>query len=72
MYTLGIDADQCCGGRVTVFLEYVGSHARAVVFGAGHVARALFTALDAAPFELVIVESERSGTRLSDTRACGA
>ncbi len=56
VYTLGIDADQCCGGRVTVFLEYVGSHARAVVFGAGHVARALFTALDAAPFELVIVD----------------
>jgi xanthine dehydrogenase accessory factor len=55
-YTLGTDADQCCGGRVTVFLEYVGSRARAVVFGAGHVARALFTALDAASFELVIVD----------------
>lgn len=55
-YTLGKDADQCCGGRVTVFLEYVGTRRRAVVFGAGHVAAALYKALDMAPFEVVVVD----------------
>ncbi len=55
-YTLGKDADQCCGGRVTVFFEYVGSRQRAVVFGAGHVALALSKTLETAPFELVIVD----------------
>lgn len=55
-YTLNTDADQCCGGRMTVFLEYVGSRRRAVVFGAGHVATALVKALETAPFELVVVD----------------
>lgn len=55
-YTLGRDADQCCGGRVTVFLEYVGCRQRAVLFGAGHVASALATTLERAPFELVVVD----------------
>ena len=59
-YTLGTDADQCCGGRVTVFLEYVGTCQRAVVFGAGHVAQALVKTLETAPFELVIVDERTS------------
>lgn len=55
-FTLGRDADQCCGGRLSVFLEYVGSRQRAVVFGAGHVATALSRTLETAPFELVVVD----------------
>ena len=58
-FTLGRDADQCCGGRVTVFLEYVGPRQRVVIFGAGHVAKALAVTLEGAPFGLVVVDDRR-------------
>jgi xanthine dehydrogenase accessory factor len=58
-FTLGRDADQCCGGRVTVFLEYVGPRQRVVIFGAGHVAKALAVTLAGAPFGLVVVDDRR-------------
>jgi xanthine dehydrogenase accessory factor len=63
-FVLGSDADQCCGGVVEVFIEYHGRPARVVVFGAGHVAQALYDLLaptadsksDAASLGVVIVD----------------
>ncbi len=55
-YTLGKDADQCCGGRVTVFIEYIGPRQRLVVFGAGHVAQELVGLVSGSPFEIVVAD----------------
>lgn len=55
-FVLGADADQCCGGTMDVFFEYHGRPSRLVVFGAGHVAHALYEILSASPFEFVVVD----------------
>lgn len=53
---LHTDADQCCGGTMEVFYEYCGPRQRLVVFGAGHVARALIDTLAPAAIETVVVD----------------
>lgn len=55
-FVLGSDADQCCGGTMDVFFEYIGPRQRVVIFGAGHVAREVHDVLESAPLELVIVD----------------
>ena len=55
-YVLGTDADQCCGGTMDVFFEYVGTRERIVIFGAGHVSYELAKLLEAAPARTVIVD----------------
>jgi xanthine dehydrogenase accessory factor len=50
------DADQCCGGTMDVFYEYCGPRQRLVVFGAGHVAKALIDALAPAAIETIVVD----------------
>ena len=55
-YTLGADADQCCGGTMDVFFEYVGPRRTVVLFGAGHVAFEVARLLEAAPVRTVIVD----------------
>lgn len=55
-FVLGADADQCCGGVVEVYIEYHGRHCRAVIFGAGHVSRALHDLLRDGPMELIVVD----------------
>ncbi len=55
-FTLGADADQCCGGIMEVFLEYVGPRQRLLIFGAGHVSRELGALLDSAGLELIIAD----------------
>ena len=55
-FVLGAEAEQCCGGVMDVFLEYVGPRARLVVFGAGHVGAALARVMDGTGVELVIVD----------------
>ncbi len=40
-FSLLQDADQCCGGAMEVFVEYIGPRGRVVLFGAGHVAMEL-------------------------------
>ncbi|MCA9309685.1 MAG: xanthine dehydrogenase accessory protein XdhC [Phycisphaerales bacterium] len=55
-YVLGADADQCCGGTIDVFFEYVGARQTVVLFGAGHVAHEIARLLDPAPVRLVIVD----------------
>jgi len=55
-FVLGAEADQCCGGVMEVFFEFVGARQRVVIFGAGHVAAALVELLNGAALEVVIVD----------------
>lgn len=55
-YTLGADADQCCGGVMEVFFEFHGPSRRVVLFGAGHVSEKVASMLRDAPLELVVVD----------------
>jgi xanthine dehydrogenase accessory factor len=58
------DLGMCCGGEMRVFFERVLGTERLVVFGAGHVGRALCTAASAAGFDVTVVdEREKLTTR---------
>jgi len=55
---LAKDAGPCCGGVVTVLLEYIpASSPRVVIFGAGHVVQALVTILAELPLQLDVIDS---------------
>ena len=55
---LAKDAAQCCGGVVTVLLEYMpASLPQIVIFGAGHVAQALVSILAELPLRLDVIDS---------------
>ncbi|MGP9822392.1 xanthine dehydrogenase accessory protein XdhC [Salinarimonas sp. NSM] len=57
-FPLGASLGQCCGGSVSVLLEtHPGCEQRLVVFGAGHVARALITVLGQLPWRVTWVDS---------------
>ena len=53
---LTTELGMCCGGRMTLFLESIAAAERLVVFGAGHIGRALSPAAAAAGFEVTIVD----------------
>jgi xanthine dehydrogenase accessory factor len=50
------DLGMTCGGHMTVFVDVLGSRERLIVFGAGHVARALAPAAAALDFHVVVVD----------------
>lgn len=50
------DLGMCCGGRTEVYVEPVGARDRIVVYGAGHVARALAPVLVALDFRVTVVD----------------
>lgn len=56
-FVLGSDADQCCGGVMEVFLEYHGTPAHLVIFGAGHVAHALCECLGFSSLSITVVDN---------------
>ncbi|PSF13284.1 xanthine dehydrogenase accessory protein XdhC [Marinobacter fuscus] len=57
-FPLGASLGQCCGGSVAVLLEaQPGSDARLVVFGAGHVSKALLTIMGELPWQIIWVDS---------------
>lgn len=57
-FPLGASLGQCCGGSVSVLLEArPGSEQALVVFGAGHVARALMTIMAELPWRITWVDS---------------
>lgn len=57
-FPLGASLGQCCGGSVSVLMEgQRGSDARLVVFGAGHVAKALMTIMGQLPWQVTWVDS---------------
>lgn len=52
-YPLGASLGQCCGGQVSVLYEYFAARGpRLLVFGAGHVARALIPILAELPLRI--------------------
>tara|TARA_R110001599_G_scaffold132184_3_gene308687 strand:- start:1818 stop:2678 length:861 start_codon:yes stop_codon:yes gene_type:complete len=61
-FPLGASLGQCCGGSVSILMEgQRGSDARLVVFGAGHVARALMTIMGQLPWRVTWVDSREDG-----------
>ena len=57
-YPLGATLGQCCGGHVSVLFEYfAGASKNLLVFGAGHVAKALIPILGELPLKVVWVDS---------------
>ncbi len=68
-FVLGAESEQCCGGRMDVLYEYVGPARRLVLFGAGHVSKALVDVLQGGGCEIHIVD-DRS-TWNSDERFLG-
>jgi xanthine dehydrogenase accessory factor len=57
-FSLGASLGQCCGGSVQVFLEpWISSTPPIVVFGAGHVGKALVYLLEGLPHPLIWVDS---------------
>lgn len=55
-YVLCREMGQCCGGRCTVFFEPAPRRKTVTVFGAGHVGRALASALDGMDLEVLVVD----------------
>ena len=57
-YPLGATLGQCCGGEVSVLFEYFAAVGKSVlVFGAGHVAKALVPLLAELPLRVTWVDS---------------
>jgi len=50
------DLGMCCGGRMEVYIEPLTPRERVVLFGAGHVARALAPVLVGLDFDVVVVD----------------
>jgi xanthine dehydrogenase accessory factor len=74
-FALASDADQCCGGALDVFYEYHGAPRRLIIFGAGHVSRALADLLRPSSLEIVIVDDRpewNSPKRFPAARRIGA
>lgn len=45
-----------CGGKVSLFYEFIGAKEHIYLFGAGHVSQALATVLKTMPFHLVVID----------------
>jgi len=56
-YTLCREMGQCCGGKVTMFLEPLGRKKAVHIFGAGHVSRALADTLNGLDIEVVVYDA---------------
>ncbi len=72
-FALGPDLGQCCGGRVTLSFERVTAEARlekavatpVLLFGAGHVGRALVLALAPLPFNVRWIDPRKEAFPLA-------
>lgn len=49
-----------CGGVVTFFYEFIGAKNRVVIFGAGHVAKALAYILDTLRFHVTVIDNRKA------------
>ena len=57
-YPLGASLGQCCGGQVSVLYEHFAAQGQAMlVFGAGHVAKALIPVLAELPLRITWIDS---------------
>ncbi len=59
-FTLGTEAEQCCGGVMEVLIEYLGPRQRVVLFGGGHVSHELVRLLRSSALEIVVVDDRDS------------
>ncbi len=48
-----------CGGRATLYFEYVGTKEKVYLFGAGHVGQALANVLNTLDFKIVVVDDRK-------------
>jgi len=55
-YPLCLEANQCCGGLVEVFIETVHAGPHLLLFGAGHVAQAVAKVLEGTPFVVHMID----------------
>ena len=58
-FTLDIEKgklDMMCGGKLDVYIEPILPHARLIIFGAGHITRALAPLMQTAGFQVSVVE----------------
>ncbi|GKX30039.1 xanthine dehydrogenase accessory factor [Vallitalea longa] len=56
-----------CGGRVTLFYEYIGVKAKVYIFGAGHVGQALTKVLSKMNFYITVIDDRKD---IYDTVEC--
>ncbi len=49
-----------CGGKVTLFYEFIGAMSRVYLYGAGHVSRALGRVLKTMPFHLSVIDDREA------------
>lgn len=49
----------CCGGTVSVFIEFLLKPARLYIFGSGHVGRALARMASALPFDVYLIDGRK-------------
>ncbi|MBC9245835.1 xanthine dehydrogenase accessory protein XdhC [Paracoccus sp. 11-3] len=67
---LGPEIGQCCGGRVTLILDRKGpepvTNPDALIFGAGHVGRALALALQPLPLATTLIDSRAEALALAE------
>jgi xanthine dehydrogenase accessory factor len=61
-YDLSRDLGMCCGGQMTIFLERIEPAARLLLFGAGHLGRAICEAAALAGFEVTVVDEREAWT----------
>ena len=60
-YNLGQDLSQCCGGRVTVLFECIPANSfNVILFGAGHVGKAIASIITQLPCRLTWIDSRKS------------
>jgi xanthine dehydrogenase accessory factor len=68
-FELKRDLGMTCGGWMRVYIEPIGLRPRAVIFGAGHIGRALLPVLRSAGFSVTVVddrEDHATGEHLPD------
>ncbi len=61
-YDLARDLGMCCGGQMRIFLERIEPAARLLLFGAGHVGRAICEAAGRVGFEVTVVDEREAWT----------
>ncbi|WP_199611087.1 xanthine dehydrogenase accessory protein XdhC [Flocculibacter collagenilyticus] len=60
-YQLAAKLGQCCGGQVTILFEYFSvNRPKLVIFGAGHVTKALLNIMQALPIHITLVDSREA------------
>ncbi len=72
-FTLGKDLTQCCGGKVELLFEYIpAKDFNVVVFGAGHVGKALVTILSELPCKVKWIDSRDEFIQAQKNTALGS